>query len=507
MKKAMKKLMAALLAVAMVCAMAIPAWAAEGATAGATTGTITVDNAVNDKTYSFYRIMDIATHTDDSPYTGVVYKVNHKWSAFVRDSKWSNYFTVNTDGTVTVANDTVDDSVFAETFAAEAQKVLSSHAADYTVTASDGKAVVTADLGYYLVVSDGWDGTKAVICSLGTTTPNVTIKEKNGKPTIEKEVKENSTGKFGEENDASIGDIVEFKATVKVIDGAPVNYVVHDVMSNGLRFVNNGEHSVVVKVNDSVLSADNYTVNTTRDDCTFDIVFKNINDKTSVLKSNDLVTITYYAEVTADAVIADTGNENKIKLKYGDNQDTEWEYTKTYVWSFDVYKYTSVESATSAGTFTDTALPGAIFKVLNSDGSKTAYFTYDSEKNAYKFAGWSASEGAVAEVTTPDDGKINFVGLDSGSYKLEEVEAPQGYNALTAPIEFTISNTSSNPKGQVSYKINNKEATGTIKVLNNAGTTLPGTGGIGTTIFYVVGGGLMAAAAILLITKKRMENH
>ncbi len=155
MKKAMKKLMAALLAVAMVCAMAIPAWAAEGATAGATTGTITVDNAVNDKTYSFYRIMDIATHTDDSPYTGVVYKVNHKWSAFVRDSKWSNYFTVNTDGTVTVANDTVDDSVFAETFAAEAQKVLSSHAADYTVTASDGKAVVTADLGYYLVVSDG----------------------------------------------------------------------------------------------------------------------------------------------------------------------------------------------------------------------------------------------------------------------------------------------------------------------------------------------------------------
>ena len=505
MKKAMKKLMAALLAVAMVCAMAIPAFAAEGG-ASATTGTITVDNAVNEKTYSFYRIMDIATHTDDSPYTGVVYKVNDKWSAFVRDPQWRANFTVNADNTVTVANDTVDNSVFAEKFAAEAQKVLTTHTPDYTVTAQDGKAEVTADLGYYLVVSDGWDASKPVICSLGTTTPNVIIKEKNGKPTIDKEVKEN--GKFGEENDASIGDIVEFKATVKVIDGAPVNYVVHDVMSTGLRFVNDSEHALVVKVNGNDFSADKYTVvDTTRDGCTFDIVFNNIDDKTSVLNSNDVVTITYYAQVTADAVIAGTGNENKIKLEYGDKQKTEWEYTKTYVWSFDVYKYTSVKSASSAGTTTDKALPGAIFKVLNADGDKTAYFTYDSEKNAYKFAGWSASEGAVAEVTTPADGKINFVGLDSGSYKLEEVEAPQGYNALTAPIDFTISGTSSDPKGQVSYQSNGEYATGTIKVLNNAGATLPGTGGIGTTIFYVVGGGLMVAAAILLITKKRMENR
>ena len=501
MKKAMKKLIAALLAVAMVCAMAIPAFAATE------TGTITVDNAVNGKTYKFYRIMDIATHNDDSPYTGVVYKVNSKWSAFVNDPQWKTYFTVNADNTVTVAKDTVDNSVFAEKFAAEAQKVLTDHTPDYTDKANGGKAEVTANLGYYLVVSDGWDGTKAVICSLGTTTPNVTIKEKNGKPTIEKEVKENSTGSFGEENDASIGDIVEFKATVKVIDGAPVNYVVHDVMSTGLSFVNDSEHALVVKVNGNDFSADKYTVNTESDACTFDIVFKNINDKTSVLNSNDLVTITYYAQVTADAVIGSTGNDNQIKLEYGDRQETEWDFTKTYVWSFDVYKYTSVESATSADTITDKALPGAIFKVLNSDGSKTAYFTYDSEKNAYKFAGWTASEGAVDKVTTPADGKINFVGLDSGKYKLEEVEAPQGYNALTAPIDFTISGTSSDPKGQVSYKSNGEDATGTINVLNNAGATLPGTGGIGTTIFYVIGGGLMAAAAILLITKKRMENR
>ena len=47
----------------------------------------------------------------------------------------------------------------------------------------------------------------------------------------------------------------------------------------------------------------------------------------------------------------------------------------------------------------------------------------------------------------------------------------------------------------------------TISIENRMGSTLPGTGGIGTTIFYVIGGGLMVAAGILLITKKRMENR
>ena len=46
----------------------------------------------------------------------------------------------------------------------------------------------------------------------------------------------------------------------------------------------------------------------------------------------------------------------------------------------------------------------------------------------------------------------------------------------------------------------------TVKVLNSAGTQLPSTGGIGTTLFYVIGGVLMAVAAVLLVTKKRMNN-
>lgn len=61
--------------------------------------------------------------------------------------------------------------------------------------------------------------------------------------------------------------------------------------------------------------------------------------------------------------------------------------------------------------------------------------------------------------------------------------------------------------GEITFDVDKTAGSLSTNVINNIGTTLPGTGGIGTTIFYVIGGGLMVAAAILLITKKRMENH
>ena len=43
------------------------------------------------------------------------------------------------------------------------------------------------------------------------------------------------------------------------------------------------------------------------------------------------------------------------------------------------------------------------------------------------------------------------------------------------------------------------------EVINNAGTLLPSTGGMGTTIFYVLGSILAVGAIVLLVTKKRMN--
>lgn len=487
--KHLKRFMALFAALALVLAMAAPAFAEEGAGAATTEkGKITINNAVSGVTYNFYRIMEIETHTDGEPYTGVIYKTNTEWKDFVSGNQWKTYFKVNADDTVTVLSKEADNGDFAKKFAEEAAKAVSGKTVNYSVKATGSKVEQEVELGYYLVVPEGWTGVSPVVCSLGTTNPNVTINEKNGKPTIDKKVKEGSD--FGETNDAAIGDYVEFQLTINVVDGTPENYVAHDTMSAGLTFVNEGAHSLSITRNDGTLESSNYQVVTEgmTDKCTFEVKF---ND--GVLRTNDKVVITYWAKINEKAVVGNAGNTNSAILKYGTNGEATCNPTTTYVWSFDVHKYTGE----------NTALAGAKFKVWNSDKSKTAYFKYDATAKVYKFAGWTAVEGAVYEFTTPDDGNIAFEGLDSGTYYLEEIEAPKGYNKLNDAIKFTIADEKASVKGQVSY---DTDSTGTIKVLNNAGTTLPTTGGIGTTVFYLIGGGLMVAAAVLLIAKKRMEN-
>lgn len=494
--KHMKRFMALFAALALVLAMAAPAFADEPTVAGATapeTGTITINNAVKDVTYKFYRIMDIATHTSKSPYTGIVYKTNEKWSSFVSESKWSTYFTVKADGIIEVKPDTATSTTFAADFAKAAKEAIdSAHAEDYEATATTSTLTKTVPLGYYLVVPEGWDGVNPVVCSLGTTNPDVIINEKNGKPTIDKKVKEGND--FGDTNDAAIGDYVEFQLTINVVDGTPVNYVAHDTMSAGLTFVNKGEHSLSIKRNDALFDSGNYQVvaENTGDGCTFEVKFKD-----GVLQTNDKVVITYWAQVNENAVVGATGNTNSAILKYGTNGTAQGGQTTTYVWGFDVKKYTN------GSDNSEVPLAGAKFQVKS--GDKVAFFKLDNTSNVYKFAGLDVTgeTSLVSVVETPATGEIKFEGLDSGTYALEEVEAPKGYNKLDSAISFTIKEATAPSKGQVSYDTN---STGTIKVLNKAGTTLPTTGGIGTTIFYLIGGGLMVAAAVLLIAKKRMEN-
>ena len=492
--KHMKRFMALFAALALVLAMAVPAFAEEGAgTTTPETGTITINNAVKDVTYKFYRIMDIATHTSKSPYTGIVYKTNEKWSSFVSEPKWNTYFTVKSDGIIEVKPETATDATFAANFAKAAKDAIDgSHAEDYEATTTTGTLTKTVQLGYYLVVPEGWDGVNPVVCSLGTTNPNVTINEKNGKPTIEKKVKEGND--FGDTNDAAIGDYVEFQLTINVVDGTPSNYVAHDTMSAGLTFVNEGAQSLKVTRNgDDLTSGYEVVAKGLGDGCAFEVKFKD-----DVLKTNDKVVITYWAQINEKAVVGTTGNTNSAILKYGTDGKATCNPTTTYVWSFDVKKYTKGSDSS------EVPLAGAKFQVKN--GGNVASFKYDNAKKVYKFEGWDVADaaGLVKVVETPATGEIKFEGLDSGTYALEEVEAPKGYNKLDSAISFTIKGATDPSKGQVSYGTDN--ATGTIKVLNNAGTTLPSTGGIGTTIFYLIGGGLMVAAAVLLIAKKRMEN-
>lgn len=484
MKKTFKKLMAALLAVALLCAMAVPAFAAEDATptTTSTTGTVTVQNVVSGKTYKIYRILDIDTH--DSTYNSVVYKVNAKWKDFI-ESTGRTYFTSidETTGVVVVEKDLTSENIAALAAAAKAWLGTHTIAADgeQTAGAADTSIQFTNKaLGYYLLSSSNWGTNNAdAIFSLSSSNPNVTVQEKNGKPTIEKKIVENSG--TVENNTAGIGDYVQFKITVNVIDGQPSNYTIHDKMSAGLTFVNTPEHPVEVKVGTRTLDTTDYSFNgTITDGCAFEL---KIND--NILQPNDLVTVTYYGQVNSSAVI-NGDNTNEAKLTYGTDGDSTWEQTKTKVFGFKVFKH--------AGTDKENLLPGAEFRLYKTVGGENYYAKFDANG---LLTDWT-TDAAAAGVTMTSNGDKALIlnGLDAGTYYLEETKAPDGYNKLTAPVTVTISK-----DGVVSPAEN-----GIVYVSNNAGATLPSTGGMGTTLFYVIGGGLMVAAVVLLVTKKRMEN-
>ncbi len=211
-------------------------------------------------------------------------------------------------------------------------------------------------------------------------------------------------------------------------------------------------------------------------------------------------------------MVGTTGNKNETKLTYGDNQHVDAEPTKTYTWSFNIFKY-------FMGGTKEKALKGAKFILYRkaSTGSATEY-EYAVMDTTGKIQSWSSDESNATVLTSPDSGNLTMSGLANGTYYLKEKEAPQGYNSLENDIVIMITaanwTTLGTPSAKIEYKTSTAEGAsfaeaenGTVKVENKTGTVLPGTGGIGTTIFYVVGGGLMAAAAILLITKKRMENR
>ena len=509
MKKAMKKLMAALLAVAMVCAMAIPAFA-DGSSSTSTDPVTTRYRITAPATTHIYEIYQIFTGDYDYDASKPSMLANIKWGA---------------NGTGTVG-EAVGQTILNElsAVASSASDKAKLDVIEKYVTLTHPVETITnggtADVvgGYYLIKDkDGsLSGSEPYTTYLVSVVGDVIINPKsNDVPEFKKKLKDtnDSTGDVSDWQDSAdydIGDDIPFRLQGTVPEDydsyKTYYYAFHDVEEKGLTFDPSSVEVHLGDENGAIIPNTDYKVLTKKDgttsdtECTFEIVFDDLK-KVSGVTADSTITVTYKSQLNDSAVLGAQGNVNKAKLEYSNNPKgtgtgrTPWDNVIVFTYKVVVNKVDQDNNPLEGAQFTLT-------KKLK-DGTDVVV-PMDVNTTLTQFT-WS--------------------GLDDGDYTLTETVTPAHYNTIS-PITFTVnaahqiewdsistrddvltSLTGEKKVGEITFKVDKKAGSLTTDVVNNIGTILPGTGGIGTTIFYVIGGGLMVAAAILLITKKRMENR
>ena len=510
--KKMKKMMALVIAMVMMVAMAIPAMAAQSSA-----NTITVNNAKEGETYKAFKMLELFVNDTSNP-TAYAYTVASAWANFFADSNsavWGTVLEKDSTGTYfqaksgvnseTAWSATSDLSAFAEAAAKYAADNNLSPV-DSKECAEDATSVVlnTTESGYYLVTSTL--GTRAMI---DTTPGNVTINEKNEEDTIEKEVKEDSTGTYGESNDAQVGDTVEFKSVVNVVPRS-INVKVHDKMDSGLTL--NASSIKVYSTYDPDDATKNveYTAATVRagtgdsapdtgDTFTIDIP----DTFAATATATQTLTIIYTAEVNSAAVVKNANGvaivdqNNKTTVSFGDGTSSTEDFTTTTTHKFSVFKHAKDSSDNLANAIFQVKKNGTVVNLVKLDDNNyrivddtetTAAVSHVKDNNEVETR---AANTIVSDFVTVASGDIVIWGVDSDNdYAITEIQAPKGYNMLNPATKDVTVNSNNSTR---------------VDVENNSGTELPSTGGIGTTIFYVIGAILVLGAGILLVTRRRMN--
>lgn len=484
--KHVKKLLGLLLALTLSLTLCLPAFAANGTNDN--TGSITIKDAVEGHTYKAYQIFVLESYNTAADENGAyAYKANSVWEPWLKQQ--TQYVNIDAQGYVTWGQNT-DAAAFAKAALAHAEEAKIQPTATQTAPApAPGAQYSTVtfrdlNLGYYLV-----DTTLGTLCSLDTTAPSVEMFEKNEPPHINKQVKEDSTGNWGDENTAEIGDTVEFKTTISAKKGAE-SYVLHDAMSAGLTL---DPDSITVanltKGNDA--NSGDYHVVTTglTDDCTFEVHFHQSYLDTITTDTN--IDVTYKAVVNEKAVVHPSGNPNSTKLEYGDENNTKVtppDETKTYTFKVDVVKTDDKNKV----------LDGVQFKLYDAKIGGNEIALVKVSDGVYRLA--KDGEPDVEYITTVN-GQLEIKGFDANTnYYLEETKAPDGYHKLGQRVEIAVKE--ANLEASVS---NDTWQSGGVHVANEPGKELPSTGGMGTALFYIGGGVLVVGAAALFVLKKRKD--
>ena len=495
-----KKFVSLLLALTMVFAMAMTVHA-EGETE---TGSITIQDSDNvkvaGKTFDAYKILDVVSYTagTDGKAGTVVYTV----PAELKDFYKTRYSLNGTEGDFDYQ---VVQKIKAETdlFAFAADALAAAKTAKITpvsATAAADKTSVTIEnlpLGYY-VVEDTATTTPVSALILDTTNPNVTLKIKADKPSIDKKIDgandtDEATAGDVVYNNAAIGDKIPYKVTSKVPDMTGYTkyyFVVNDTLSAGLTFNND----VAITVGSKTLVQDtDYTVTATKNDeygtTSVEIVFKDfIQYKAEAYKNADIL-ITYSATLNENAVIGTAGNPNEVILTYSNNPnvedagtpgnpdkptqdsptgDTPEEVTRTYVTGLELIKVDGEGNRLTGaefkleGTKLNTVLvrkdvyteadDGEYWKLKDGSYTTTAPVTATDETDTSKYYESTTTkysktvetteivkaENVIYTGTVGEDGVLRFDGLSAGTYTITEIKAPNGYNLLEDPITVTI---------------------------------------------------------------------
>lgn len=486
-------MLALLAAFALVLAMAVPAWAE-----GANLYTISVPAGSN-HTYQVYQI-----------FTG-----DYSSDGKLSNIKWGQNSNSRGDG-VSIG-EKVDENVLNQLAAVagksdedklaviEQYANLSENGMD---TVSESKPIKVA-AGYYLFkdTTTGISGNTYIAEVVG----NVSIKAKNSHvPGFEKKLKdtndtEGTTTDWQDVADHDIGDAIPFKLEGTVPADYDAEYTsyyfaFHDEEEAGLTF---NKDSVKVYVDDDEIETGFEVKTSTTDGCSFEVVFSNLKAIKAV-HAGSKIRVEYTSTLNPNAVIGGDGNLNKAQLEYSNNPRDTSSKDKTVWDNVVVFTYQVVVNKYANSVAESNKLPGAEFTLSK------------------KLKDGTTKDIAVAK--SQEGKRFTFKGLDDGEYTLTETVTPEGYNTID-PITFTVTAThvtewdGKGVRGDLITAFTGNAASGgitftpdkgtgalTTNVINKSGTTLPSTGGMGTTVFYVVGGGLMAVAVVLLVTKKRMEN-
>ena len=504
----MKKFLSILLATMMVLAMVGTAFA---------DFTITAPDSTVEHTYYVYQIFT-GTMSDDAT------------NKALGDLKWGT--DAKLPSGVDVGDNVTDDQLATlkalESTASDATKLavmLNYVNLDSTTygTVTSG-STLTVEPGYYLITdsdaeSDNplTDKDEAATTHLVKVCANITIQPKTAKPSVDKKVQDENddaeltaVNGWGETADHEINESFQFKliATLPADEDFEAykeyKVVFTDTMSSGVTF----ESIESVTVDSAVVAVADYSHTATAGQAggSWTLTIDDIKKYDTDLTDGAVVEVVYNAHLNENAEVTTaaggTTNSNKVELQFSNNPYTEG-LGKTgpdYVW---VYTFQINNTKYKEATTDGNQLAGAGFTLYDAAG--TTISLIDKGNGLYVVADQDATENIVTEMVTGDTGVFNIKGLDAGTYTIEETTVPAGYNKCDNVVIEIEAVHAENTEGTAPTTTLTMTPAQSINYINKQGASLPETGGIGTTLFYLFGGIMAAGSALILIVRRRAD--